>query len=349
MHSEPLQIPGAGSEPPATLDLPLGTPVAQALIAHAGAPRVAEALSCALVQQGLAVLRLAVGADLEGAMAEVRAAVDVLRQARGAPQLLVGHGSGGAAVLGVVGGVGGDAGISAARAVALVACPAGEVQEAALGTLRRPFLLLHSPVDNVVGIDHARRLYEAARHPKSFVSLGMADHLLSDPRDARFAAEMVAAWAGRYVEATGEMGVVPGQVEVRGGAQGLTQEVVAGHHWFESDEPVEVPGGGDAGPNPYELLLAALGGCTAMTLRIYADRQKLPLTGVRVRLRHSRIHAKDCAACQTQEGRITRLERVIELDGPLDPEQRALLLGIADRCPVHRTLVSEMDIQTRLA
>jgi len=136
-------------------------------------------------------------------------------------------------------------------------------------------------------------------------------------------------------------------VVVQGSALGLRQDIVTDGHRMVADEPVEA-GGTDAGPNPYELLLAALGGCTAMTLRIYADRQKLPLAGVRVTLRHSRIHAADCAACQTQEGRLTRIERVIELDGPLDAEQRALLLHIADRCPVHRTLVSEIDIQTRL-
>jgi putative redox protein len=343
MRTEPLQIPGASSERPALLDLPLGTPAALALVAHAGAPAVAEALSGVLVERGTAVLRLDLGTDpLPAAIERVLAAADLLRQTRGAPRLLVGHGLGGAAVLGA------GAGIPEARGVATLACPAGEIQEAALGTLRRPFLLLHSPVDNVVGIDQARRLFEAARHPKSFVSLGMADHLLSDPRDARFAAEMVAAWAGRYVEGDPAEGVIPGQVEVRGGSGGLRQEVVAGHHWFAIDEPAEVPGGHDAGPNPYELLLAALGGCTAMTLRIYADRQKLPLEGVRVMLRHSRIHAADCAACQTQEGRLTRIDRVIELDGPLDAEQSALLLHIADRCPVHRTLVSEIDIQTRL-
>jgi putative redox protein len=345
MRTEPLSIPGAAARP-ALLDLPLGTPAAVALVVHAGAPAVGEALSGFLVERGTAVLRLDLGADpLPAAIETVLAAADLLRQTRGAPRLLVGHGLGGAAVLAAVAA---GAGIPEARGVATLACPTGEVQEAALSTLRRPFLLLHSPVDNVVGIDQARRLFEAARHPKSFVSLGMADHLLADPRDARFAAEMVAAWAGRYVEADPAEGVIPGQVEVRGGAQGLGQEVVAGHHWFALDEPAEVPGGRDAGPNPYELLLAALGGCTAMTLRIYADRQKLPLAGVRVTLRHSRIHAADCAACQTQEGRLTRIERVIELDGPLDSEQRSLLLHIADRCPVHRTLVSEIDIQTRL-
>jgi putative redox protein len=201
-------------------------------------------------------------------------------------------------------------GIPEVQAVTVVASPAGKIEEVALADLGLPFLRLDSP---------------------------------------RFAGEMLATWAALHVTPAAAPGVPPGMVLV--GAQGhrLAQEVVAGHHWLTLDEPFSVPGGGDAGPNPYELLLAALGGCTSMTLRIFADREKIPLEGVRVRLRHSRIHAADCASCLSQEGRITRIEREIELDGPLDDEQRVLLLSIADRCPVHRTLTSEIDIQTRLA
>ncbi|MEA2690878.1 MAG: hypothetical protein QOJ16_265 [Acidobacteriota bacterium] len=349
MRSEPSPFPNTSGERPATLDHPLGTPAAYALVAHAGtASAAAEALSRALVSRGIAVLRVPVGeigegeAALPAAVVDVLAAVAFLRRTRAAPLLLAGHGLGAAAVLAAA------VGTDEARAVAVLACPTGEIPEAALAALRRPLLFLHSPVDEVVAIDPARRLYEAAGQPKSFLSLGTADPLLRDPRDARFAGEMLAAWAARYVEAAPEAGVVPGTVEVRGAARGFEQEVVAGHHWLAVDEPVSF-GGGDAGPNPYELLLAALGACTSMTLRIYAEREKLPLEGVRVKLRHSRIHAVDCASCQTREGRITRIEREIELDGPLDPAQRQLLLAVADRCPVHRTLASEIDIQTRLA
>ncbi len=339
MKSESVQISSAGgARLSAFFDAPLGTPTALALLAHAAAADAA-ALSSSLVEKGMAVLRLAVGkgegeGDVEGALpgavVEVLAAVDFLRRSSGAPALLVGHGLGGAAVLAAA------VGTPEARAVAVVDCPAGEIPEAAVAALGRP-LLLGSSVGDAVGIAAAERLYAAALQPKSLVSLG----------DARFAGEMLAAWAAGHVEVAPEAGVVPGQVEVRGDTHGFAQEAVAGRHWLTVDEPVSF-GGGDAGPNPYELLLAGLGACTSMTLRIYAAREKLPLVGVRVRLRHSRIHAVDCAACQTQEGRITRIEREIELDGPLDASQRQLLLAIADRCPVHRTLVSEIDIQTRL-
>jgi uncharacterized OsmC-like protein/alpha/beta superfamily hydrolase len=355
MRSEPVRFPSAsGAMRDAFLDQPPGTPAACTLLAHAGGSdsvAAAEVLSAVLVGRGMAVLRLAVGnvekgvedgeAALPGMVVDVLAAIAFLRHGRRAPALLAGHGLGGAAVLAAA------VGTAEVRAVAVIACPAGEIPEAAVAALDRPLLLLHSPADDVVGVDEAYRLYEAAGQPKSFVSLGTADHLLSDPRDAHFAGEMLAAWAARYVEAAPEAGVMPGQVEVRGTASGFTQEAVAGHHWLSVDEPVSF-GGGDAGPNPYELLLAGLGACTSMTLRIFAAREKLPLAGVRVKLRHSRIHAVDCASCQTQEGRITRIEREIELDGPLDPAQRQLLLAVADRCPVHRTLVSEIEIQTRL-
>ena len=350
MQSEPLRFPSAsGATTAAFLDQPPGTPAAYALLAHAGsAGAAAVALSRVLVGRGMAVLRVPVGeigdgdAALPDAVVDVLAAVDFLRQTRAAPVLLAGHGLGGAAVLAAA------VGTDEARAVAVLGCPAGEIPEAALAVLSRPLLFLHSPADEVVPIDSARRLYEAAGQPKSFLSLGTADHLLADPRDGRFAGEMLAAWAARYVEGVPEAGVTPGTVEVRGDAHGFEQEAVAGRHWLAVDEPVSF-GGGDAGPNPYELLLASLGACTSMTLRIYAAREKLPLLGVRVKLRHSRIHAVDCASCQTKEGRITRIEREIELDGPLDPAQRQLLLAVADRCPVHRTLRSEIEIQTHLA
>ena len=136
-------------------------------------------------------------------------------------------------------------------------------------------------------------------------------------------------------------------VIVRGGATGFAQEIEADRHRLVADEPVEA-GGTDAGPSPYELLLAALGACTSMTVSMYARRKQWPLEAVTVRLRHARIHAQDCAECETKEGMLDRIEREIDLTGPLDAEQRGRLLEIANRCPVHRTLVSEIDIRTRL-
>ena len=139
---------------------------------------------------------------------------------------------------------------------------------------------------------------------------------------------------------------VPGTVIVRETRRGtFEQEIISGAHRLIADEPVNV-GGLDSGPGPYDFLLAALGACTSMTLRLYADRKKLPLTRVQVRLRHGRIYATDCAECETKEGMIDRIERVITLQGDLDASERARLMDMADKCPVHRTLKSEIDIRT---
>ena len=138
----------------------------------------------------------------------------------------------------------------------------------------------------------------------------------------------------------------PGTVVVRETRRGqFQQEIIAGAHRLIADEPANV-GGLDSGPGPYDLLLAALGACTSMTLRLYADRKQLPLTRTQVRLRHSRIYATDCTECETKEGMLDRIERIITLEGDLDAEQRARLMEIADKCPVHRTLKSEIDIRT---
>ncbi len=221
----------------------------------------------------------------------------------------------------------------------------------AIGRLGRPLLILHSPIDETVDIDHARRIYKAARHPKSFVSLDGADHLLlRDERDSIFVAEVLAAWAGRYIEArreaageADEPARPAAQVVVRGGPTGYTNQIELGRHRLVADEPKSV-GGADLGPNPYDLLLAALGACKSMTLRMYADRKGWPLDGVEVRLDHSKIHAKDCEQCESETGRIDQVRTAIRIDGPLDESQRARLKEISERCPVHRTLGSEVEI-----
>jgi putative redox protein len=217
--------------------------------------------------------------------------------------------------------------------------------------LRKALLVLHSPTDDTVGIDNATRIFLAARHPKSFVSLADADHLLSRRADAVYAAHVIAAWAERYVAAAAQPGTEnegrPVVVaETREGK--FQQSVTIGPHHFIADEPVAA-GGLDTGPSPYEWLLAGLGACTAMTLRLYADHKALPLDHVSVRLMHSKIHATDCAECETKEGMLDRIDRTITLEGQLDEAQRARLIEIADRCPVHRTLTSEIDIRTTLA
>jgi len=139
----------------------------------------------------------------------------------------------------------------------------------------------------------------------------------------------------------------PGEVVVRGAAGGFAQEITAGSHHLRADEPLS-SGGTETGPTPYDLLLAALGSCTSMTIALYARRKQWPLNSVTIRLRHSRVHAEDCATCETHDAKLTVIDREIELDGPLDESQRARLLAIANRCPVHLTLGSRIDVKTRL-
>ncbi len=209
-------------------------------------------------------------------------------------------------------------------------------------------MVMHSPADTSVGIENASRIFGAARHPKSFVSLDGADHLLSRRSDAQFVAATLAAWASRYLPVAAESTeVVPeaGVVTVSENGRGLYgQQIVAGQHVLSADEPI--PLGLDTAPSPYDLLLASLGACTSMTLRMYAERKQWPLSHVSVSLRHSRIHAKDCETCETEKGRIDHVERTITLTGELNDDQRERLLEIADRCPVHRTLHSEVSIHT---
>lgn len=310
-------------------------------------------------------------------------AADHLRAHFAAPAILIGHSLGGAAVLATahrvpearavvtigtpvdaehVGRLLGDSPAddeeraevptdgSLAGSRRLLAELAPHQQAERIASLDAALLVLHSPTDQVVGVDNARRIFVAARHPKSFVALDGADHMLTDPDDAAFAAAVLVPWATRYLKpapADSPAGHGPTRrtvvvSEERPGS--LAQHITIGPHRLAADEPRPV--GDDTAPTPYDLLLAALGACTSMTVRMYADRKQWPLTGVTVSLRHSRIHASDCADCDLRVGMLDRIERVIALSGELDDDQRRRLFEIADKCPVHRTLHSEIVIDT---
>jgi len=226
--------------------------------------------------------------------------------------------------------------------------------------LQAALLIFHSPTDQTVGIDNARQIYEAARHPKSFITLDGADHLLKKAEDSRYVGSMIGAWAYRYLEqleARNRPAPKGGddQVVVRTGPSGFLTDIEASGHGLVADEPSEV-GGTDAGPSPYDLLLSALGACTTMTLRMYADRKGWPLEAAEVRLEFGRLHANDCDDCMADAegtprrseggGKIEQITRKVGLEGELDHEQRARLMEIANKCPVHKTLTGDLRIET---
>ncbi|MEO1045120.1 MAG: bifunctional alpha/beta hydrolase/OsmC family protein [Pseudomonadota bacterium] len=228
----------------------------------------------------------------------------------------------------------------------------GQDQAARLGKLRRALLVLHSPTDTIVGIDEARQIYEAAKHPKSFVSLPDADHLLTDADQARYVAAIIAAWAVPHIatEAQDQQAgdaTAEGEVLVESAGGKFSQRVTAGAHSFIADEPLSF-GGSNLGPTPYDLLLAGLGSCTTMTIQMVAKREKIPLDHVNVTVRHKRCHSEDCQEAGRGRPRIEIIERDLHFTGALDEAQRARLLEIADKCPVHRTLEADPIIRTKL-
>jgi uncharacterized OsmC-like protein/alpha/beta superfamily hydrolase len=389
----------------ARLDLPAGPPRAFALFAHCFTCskdlRAATCIATQLTEAGFGVLRFdftGLGAS-EGEFANTNfssniedlvAAAAWLRDQHAAPQLLIGHSLGGAAVLAAapqipevsaIATIGAPA--AASHVTGLLAGASDEIERSGeatvelagraftvrrqflddvcsqkvleqLGSFRGALLVLHSPIDNTVGIEHAAQIYEAARHPKSFVALDGADHLLTDARDAEFAAHVVGAWASRYVEDASGVAPPPApsaQVVVAETTQGaFLNHVVVGRHRFLADEPESV-GGFDAGPSPYDLLAAALGTCTSMTLRMYATRKSIALDRVTVEVTHDKVHAKDAdgAGATGDAPRLDRFRRAIHLEGALGDDDRDRLLAIADRCPVHRTLEQSSLIETVLA
>ena len=409
MNGQPLKLEfdGAdGARLAARLDLPAGPLRCFALFAHCFTCSkdiaAARHIASALVGAGIGVLRFDftglgssggefASTNFSSNVGDLIRAADYLRQKFDAPQLLIGHSLGGAAVLAAAGD------IPEVRAVATLGAPADvehvlhnfsasldeivETGEAQVTLARRQFtirrdfiedarsqnqrdriarmkkalLVLHAPLDDVVGVENATDIFVAAKHPKSFVSLDGADHLLSTEAHAAYAAKVIAAWAEPYVAPlVQDAGIAAGEgVKVAETGLGAFQSVVtAGHHRMLADEPLSV-GGFDSGPSPYEYLSAALGACTVMTLRMYADRKKLPAERISARVTHGKVHATDCAECSDDQrakgGRIDRFERVISIDGDLEESVRARLLEIADKCPVHRTLEAGAAVATRFA
>lgn len=221
----------------------------------------------------------------------------------------------------------------------------------AIAGLKRALLVLHAPRDKIVGVENASEIFMAAKHPKSFVTLDDADHLISRPADAEYAAEVIAAWSARYLGLTAPApppGAPEGVVRVsEADPEGFLQDVSSGpHHHALADEP-EAYGGTDRGMSPYGFLAAGLGACTAMTIRMYARRKGWPLAHVRVDVTHDKVHAKDAGA--ETDDKVDTFRRVVTLEGDLDDEQRTRLMEIANRCPVHRTLEKGARIETEAA
>lgn len=324
-------------------------------------------------------------------LGDLEAAADFLRTNHQAPKILIGHSLGGAAVLAAAARVPEAAAVVTIAApfdpahvaanftdaipeieakgeaeVSLGGRPfriqkhflddiSSHNMRAAIGNLRKALLIFHGPRDAMVGIDNAAHIFGAAKHPKSFLSLDDADHLLSRREDAVYVAEVIAAWAERYVDGAADdrrppaPTAEPGTVVVAETGQGRFAQAISvgGRHALAADEPAPY-GGNDTGPTPYDLLLAGLGACTAMTMRMYAERKGMAVERIAVTLKHEKIHAEDCETCETGDGRVDRIEREIEITGDVDEAARRRLLEIADKCPVHRTLHSEVLVESRL-
>jgi len=403
MKTQRLEFTGHdGSALAARLDLPAGKPAAYAVFAHCftcskdipAARRIAQRLA----SLGVAVLRFDftglghsggefANTGFSSNVEDLVLAADFLRQNYQAPQLLIGHSLGGAAVIAAA-----DQ-IAEVRAITTIGAPADpahvvhqfgdkkrqicESGEAEVSLAGRPFtikkqfiedisahslqdklsklkkalLVMHAPMDETVAVDNAAQIFQQAMHPKSFVTLDSADHLLSRPEDAEYAAEVISTWVQHYID----IAVLPKSGDTPEGitrvteadSDSFTQEVsIQGHHLI-ADEPASY-GGHYLGPTPYQLVAAGLGACTSMTIRMYARRKNIPLKHVEVDITHNKVHAQDCVSCVENGGKIDQFERHITLQGELSSEQQQQLLAIADRCPVHRTLEGDILINTQL-
>ncbi len=403
------------------MELPADSPVGVALFAHCFTCgkdiSSASRISRALANRGFAVLRFDftglgssdgdfANTNFSSNVADLVAATEFLREEYSAPDILIGHSLGGAAVLAVA------EHVPEAKAVVTIGSPAtpshvihhfedkleqielegeaevdlggrpfriqqqfvtdlqSQAQQQRVGKLRKALLIFHSPVDQTVPVEDAAVIYGWARHPKSFVSLDDADHLLSRAADAEYVADTLVAWIKRYLpdhslsevsekrsgqvliegNQTAGTHVANGQLLVAEKNLRFTRHIMTDDHQWYADEPMDV-GGDNQGPDPYELLLASLGACTSMTMRMYANRKDWPVEQIYVSLRHENVHSDDCLNCdyKGEPRKLDVLHRDIRIEGDsLTQEQREKLLEIANKCPVHRTLHNHPVVLSRL-
>ena len=219
-----------------------------------------------------------------------------------------------------------------------------------ISKLKKALLILHSPTDNTVGINNAGEIFDAAKHPKSFIALDGADHLLFQKEDALYAGGLIASWSKKYLKIDLEKPVLEKakNISTRTQSGGFQTEIRAHRHHLLADEPTNY-GGTDTGPTPYDYLGIALGACTSMTLKMYADHKKWPLASSIVELTHQKVHFEDSQDCEEKGKKIDQFVRKLTLVGDLTPDQKTRLLEIADKCPVHKTLHSSVEVKTQLA
>lgn len=397
MKSERVKFKNiSGHELSGRIDLPfVGRPKAYVLFAHCFTCsknlKAVDNICAALTRNNMAVLRFDFtglgqsGGEFEETnfssnLMDLKSACHFLAEHYEAPQIMIGHSLGGAAVLHA------SKDLEHVKAVVTVGAPAspihvkrlikdeaelkekGEVEVSIGGRpfmlqrqfledlekndshqvikdLKKALLIMHAPQDQVVGIENAAEIYDHAMHPKSFVSLDGMDHLLSEESFSQYVGDLICPWSSRYIEAQSNEIAPEGEVWTRLSGSDFITEVTAGEHHMLADEPEGV-GGSNLGPSPYDYLLSALGACTAMTLRMYASHKKIDLKSVKVKLTHNKVHNEDTQNAEGSNKRIDRIMRYIELDGDLTRQQRERLIEIAEKCPVHKTIEGKPQILT---
>ena len=213
---------------------------------------------------------------------------------------------------------------------------------------KKALLVLHSPADKVVAISNAEKIFTAVSHPKSFISLDNADHFLSEKTTGIYIGNLIATWAEKYISLKAPAKLITDkEVVTKTGNASFVTEIKAAKHTLFADEPLSA-GGTDLGPDPYAFLNAALGACTGMTLQMYAQKKAWQLDAVKVHLSHQKSYPEDCEKCKDEQSKIDHIDRIIELSGDLSEKQRKRLLEIAEKCPVHKTLSSEIRINSSL-